>query len=112
RERCEKMVSTPKVVFSQTVRQIDGKNLRVENGDLVEAVNQLKRQPGRDIIVYGGAAFVSSLIQHKLIDELHFFVNPVAIGDGLRVFHGRAPLALQRSTAYPCGIVVNTYGPK
>jgi dihydrofolate reductase len=44
-----------------------------------------------------------------LIDELNFFVNPVAIGKGTRVFHDRAPLVLERSTAYPSGVVVNTY---
>jgi dihydrofolate reductase len=72
-------------------------------------VKQLKSEPGRDIVVYGGAAFVSSLLRHDLIDELNLFVNPVAIGEGLRVFPTRKALKLQRSMAYSCGIVVNTY---
>ena len=66
---------------------------------------------GKDIVVYGGATFVASLIEHNLIDELNLFVNPVAIGDGLRVFTGRKPLKLATSTPYPCGIVVSTYRP-
>jgi dihydrofolate reductase len=103
------MIGTPKVVFSKTIPRIDGKNIRVENGDLVNAVNRLKGQAGKDIVVYGGANFVSSLIQHDLIDELNFFVNPVAIGEGLRVFSARKALKLDRSRAYSCGIVVNTY---
>ncbi len=86
--------------------------VRVENGSLVEAVNRLKRQAGKDIIVYGGATFVSSLIENKLIDELNFFVNPVAIGNGMRVFTGRMPLKLTNSTAYTDGVVVNTYEPQ
>lgn len=108
----EKMVRTPKVVFSRTVHHVNGKNVRVETGDLAEAVNGLKRQTGRDLLVYGGATFVSSLVDHGLIDELHLFVNPVAIGEGMRIFDGRRPLALTRSTPYPCGIVVNSYRPK
>jgi dihydrofolate reductase len=72
-------------------------------------VNRLKSQPGKDIIVYGGATFVGSLIENDLIDELHLAVNPVAIGDGLRIFHGRTPLKLKASTAYANGEVVNTY---
>jgi dihydrofolate reductase len=108
-EFAHKMVDTPKIVFSKTVQRLDGQNVRVENGDLVEKVQELKKQSGKDLVVYGGAAFVSSLVDHDLIDELHFFVNPVAIGDGLRVFSGRKPLALAQSTRYPCGIVVNTY---
>jgi hypothetical protein len=40
---------------------------------------------------------------------VNFFVKPVAIGDGLRVFSSRKPLTLAGSTAYSCGVVVNTY---
>jgi dihydrofolate reductase len=104
-----KMVDTPKVVFSKTLKQVAGKNIRVENGDLSEAVNALKHQAGKDLVVYGGATFVSSLIQAGLIDEFNLFVNPVAIGRGLQVFKGRTPLKLVASTAYPSGVVVNTY---
>jgi dihydrofolate reductase len=111
-EFAQKMVGLPKVVFSKTLRHVDGKNVRVENGDLVEVVKQLKSRQGKDIIVYGGATFVSSLIEQGLIDELNLFVNPVAIGSGMRVFKGKTPLKLAVSTAYPSGIVVNSYVPK
>jgi dihydrofolate reductase len=107
-----KMVDTPKIVFSKTLRHVEGKNIRVESGDLADAVNRLKDQPGKDIIVYGGATFVSSLSRAGLIDEYHFFVNPVAIGDGLRAFSSRAPLELTASTAYESGVVVNGYVPR
>jgi dihydrofolate reductase len=106
-----KMVDTPKVVFSKTVKRIEGRNVRVENGDLVEAVTGLKQQSGKDLIVYGGASFVSSLAGAGLIDEYHLFVNPVAIGDGLRAFHDRSPLQLLSSTAHRSGVVVNSYVP-
>lgn len=111
-EFARKMVSMPKVVFSRTTKQIEGRNVRVENGPLVEAVNRLKNQSGKDIVVYGGAAFVSSLIESRLIDELNLFVNPMAIERGLRIFSQRTPLVLEDSLAYPCGIVVNTYTPR
>ena len=111
-EFAQKMVNTPKVVFSKTIQSVKGKNIRVENGALVDAINRLKGQPGKDIIVYGGATFVSSLIENRLIDELNFFVNPIAIGEGLQVFSQRTRLALARSVAYASGIVVNTYTPK
>ena len=107
-----KMVDIPKIVFSKTLDHVDGQNVRVENGELSEAVNHLKRAPGKDIIVYGGATLVSSLIENGLIDELNLFVNPVAIGNGMRIFKDRRPLTLMASVAYPCGIVVNTYKPK
>ena len=111
-EFAQKMVNTPKVVFSKTVSSMNGRNVRVENGEVVDAVNQLKRQDGKDLIVYGGATFVRSLIENTLIDELNLFVNPIAIGDGLRIFGARTPLKLIASTAYASGIVVNTYAPR
>jgi dihydrofolate reductase len=108
-EFAQKMVNIPKIVFSRTISHIEGKNVRVENGPLAEAVNRLKSQPGKDIIVYGGATFVGSLIENDLIDELNLVVNPIAIGSGLRIFHARTPLALKASMAFSTGKVVNTY---
>ena len=107
-----KMVNTPKIVFSKTVKTMEGRNVRVENGPLAEAVNGLKSRPGKDLIVYGGAGFVASLVENHLIDELNLFVNPVAIGDGLRIFGAHTPLTLKNSTAYSSGIVVNSYEPR
>jgi dihydrofolate reductase len=107
-----KMVDTPKMVFTKTLNSIDGQNVRVEKGDLTRAIDQLKKAPGKDIIVYGGATFVSSLIENSLIDELNFFVNPIGIGNGLRVFKSRKPMTLANSVRYSSGIVVNTYKPK
>ena len=106
-----KMVEMEKIAFSRTTKSIPGKNLRMENGDLTKAVEALKRLAGKDIVVYGGATFVASLLDHGLIDELNLFVNPVAIGRGMRVFNDRRPLRLQTSTAYSSGVVVNTYEP-
>lgn len=111
-EFAQKMVNTPKVVFSRTVSSMEGKNVRVENGDLVTAVNDLKSQSGKDLLVYGGASFVASLLEHRLIDELSLFVNPIAIHDGLRIFTARTPLQLVDSVAYKNGKVVNTYKPR
>ncbi len=105
----QKMVSLPKIVFSRSLNHIDGKNVRVENGDLVTAVNALKAMPGKDMIVYGGASFDASLIEHGLIDELNLVLNPVAIGGGMRIFTGRTPLELVASRTFEHGVVVNTY---
>lgn len=104
-----KMVLIPKVVFSRTLTSIPGQNVRVEGGDLVQAVTKLKSLAGKDIIVYGGATFVASLLENRLIDQLHLFVNPVAIGGGMQIFKDHSALRLTGSTAYPHGIVVNSY---
>ncbi|HEY5823076.1 MAG TPA: dihydrofolate reductase family protein [Cyclobacteriaceae bacterium] len=102
-------VDTPKIVFSKTVKSLPGKNVTIENGDLVESVNKLKKQKGKDIIVYGGANFVSELIKSNLIDELHLFINPTAIGKGLRIFNDQFKFKLVNSIACSNGVIVNQY---
>ena len=102
-------VDTPKIIFSRTVTSVKGKNTTVENDDLVQAINKLKRQSGKDIIVYGGANFVSNLLRNNLVDELYLFVNPLAIGEGLRIFHDRVNLSFINSTSYANGIIANQY---
>jgi dihydrofolate reductase len=108
-EYANRMVSMPKIIFSKTMKTFDGKNATVENGDLVTAVTDLKSKEGKDMIVYGGAGFVSSLIKEGLIDEFNFFVNPVMINKGLRIFDllkHRQKLSLISATPYACGISV------
>ena len=105
------MVNMRKIVFSRTQIDIKGRNLEVENGDLVTAVQALKKQPGKDIMVYGGANFASSLISHDLIDEYYIFSNPVAIGNGLSIFKEKKILKLESSTVYKNGKIVNKYLP-
>lgn len=105
------MVNMRKIVFSRTQTDIKGRNLEAENGDLVTAINTLKQQPGKDIIVYGGADFVSSLINHNLIDEYYLFVNPVAIGQGLSIFKEQTVLELADTTIFTNGKILNKYLP-
>jgi dihydrofolate reductase len=103
------MVNHRKIVFSKTQTEIKGRNVEVENGDFRQAVKTLKEQPGKDIMVYGGANFVSSLIGADLVDEYYIITNPVAIGEGLSVFKERKVLRLESSVAYKNGKVLSKY---
>ncbi len=105
------IVNMRKIVFSKTETAIAGRNVEVENGDLATVVQALKEQPGKDILVYGGVDFVSSLISLNLIDEYYFIIAPVAIGSGLSIFKERKILKLESSTAYKHGKVLNKYLP-
>jgi Dihydrofolate reductase len=108
----DRMVSMPKIVFSKTMKTFNGRNVSVENGDLITAITNLKHKEGKDMIVYGGVEFVSSLIKEGLIDEFNFFVNPVMINKGLRIFdllEHKQKLSLKSATAYECGIAVLTF---
>lgn len=111
----KRFTDTPKVVFTKTLNNSDWDHTILAKGNLVDAVTSLKNQDGKDIIVYGGATFVSALIKHGLIDEFHLFINPTAIGNGMPIFKelGRTQnLTLIKSTSFDCGIVVLNYEPK
>ncbi len=105
---------TPKVVFTRTLDESPWPNATLAKGELGEEITKLKAQEGKDIIAYGGAEFVAGLIKHGLIDELHLFVNPAAIGQGLSIFQaleGKQNLTLKHAQAFDCGIVVLCYEP-
>ncbi|MAT42904.1 MAG: deaminase [Anaerolineaceae bacterium] len=111
----QKFTDTHKVVFTKTLEQSPWANTVLAKSGLHEEVTKLKQQDGKDIIVYGGAEFVSGLIKQGLIDEYHLFINPTAIGTGLSLFNKITqyqPLTLKKSMAFECGIVVNCYNPK
>lgn len=105
------MVNMRKIVFSRTHTAISGRNLEVENGDLTAAVQVLKNKPGKDIMVYGGANFASSLISLNLVDEYFIVRNPVAIGAGLSIFKERKLLKLESSITFKDGKMLNKYLP-
>lgn len=104
----------PKVVFSNTLKETDWENVTLAT-DVASTIKELKAQEGKDIIAYGGASFVSSLIKEGLVDEYHLFVNPTAIGTGLSIFNqldAKQELKLVNAQAFDCGIVVMHYEPK
>lgn len=105
--------NTRKVVFTHTLDKSEWNNTTLAKGNVADEIAALKAQQGGDIIVYGGATFVSSLIEKRLIDELHLFVNPAAIGKGMPIFSAgaRSLFRLAGSKAFTCGIVVLRYEP-
>jgi dihydrofolate reductase len=111
----KKFTDTHKVVFTKTLDESPWENTSLAKGDLTTEINELKSQPGGDLIAYGGATFVSTLIKEGLIDEFHLFINPVAIGTGMPIFQAleqKQTLRLVKSIAFDCGIVVVCYVPK
>jgi dihydrofolate reductase len=105
------IVDHRKIAFSHTETTLPFRNLEVENGDLATVIQSLKNKPGKDILVYGGVNFVSSLVSLNLIDEYYFIVNPIAIGSGLSIFKERKVLELESSIAFKHGKVLNKYLP-
>ena len=82
----KKIIDIPKVVFTKTLEQSTWNNTTLAKGNLADEIMNLKTQQGKDILVFGGVDFVSSLVQENLIDEYHLIINPSAIGNGLSIF--------------------------
>jgi dihydrofolate reductase len=108
----KKMIETPKVVFTKTLNKSEWINTDIATGNLIEEVNKVKSQNARDIVVYGGASFDSSLIKEKLVDEFYLFINPVAIGNGKTIFKDLKEIrkfTLIESIAFDSGTVLLHY---
>ena len=108
------MNTLPKVVFSQSLSEVTWSNARISRGALEEEIPALKREPGKDLVVFGGARIAHSLIRHRLIDEYRLTVHPVAMGEGLPLMHGLPePQRMEpiSSTAYADGCVTQIFRP-
>jgi dihydrofolate reductase len=108
------MNDLPKVVFSKTLESAGWNASRVARGDLVEEIAGLRREPGGDIIAYGGASFVQSLSRHGLVDEYRLVINPIALGDGLPLFKDLSePIRLQlvQARTFANGAALHVYRP-
>lgn len=84
----------PKVVVSTTLNSVDWHNTKLIADNLVEEVNQLKQQAGKDIVIFGSPSLTQRLAQLDLVDEYQLTVSPVLLGSGVQFF---APLAAKQS---------------
>jgi dihydrofolate reductase len=98
-------------VITRTPRPSIG-NTFFYTGDIVELINKLKSEPGRNIFCDGGAEIVNELLKNNLIDELILSVIPVLVGEGTRLFkEGRPERALKLIAAktFESGLVQLRY---
>ena len=111
----KKIAALPKVVFSKTLDKATWNNTSLATGDLAEEIARLKSLPGKDILVFGGADFASSLIREGLVDEYHLIINPTAMGNGMTIFNsldGIRKFTPIQSKLYPGGKTVLSFQPK
>jgi dihydrofolate reductase len=105
---------TRKLVVSHQPLEFTWRNSEQLQGDLVETVTALKRQPGGDIALSGSVSVVRQLLAAGLLDELHLLVHPIAVRKGMRLFdEGDTPIPLQlrSSEAFKTGVLHLVYGP-
>ena len=103
----------PKIVFSHTLKNTEWDSAKLSNKSLAEMALELKRQPGRDILV-GSRSLIIQLMKLNLIDEYQLCVHPVVAGGGLQLFENindRTILKLIKTKTFSGGAVTLYYEP-
>ncbi len=74
-----------KIVFSHTLKNVDWKNAKLAKRGIKEEILELKQQAGKNILA-GSPSLIVTLTQLDLIDEYQLCVQPIILGNGLRLF--------------------------
>jgi dihydrofolate reductase len=95
----DKLNRTPKVVFSQTLTSApwgSGSAARVVRDGAADEVAKLKRQTGKDMVIWGSISLTQHLIDKGLVDEYRLVICPVVLGSGRPLFRDdRGPMNLE-----------------
>jgi len=107
--------NSQKYVASRTLKEpLPWMNSTLLEGDAAEAVAELKKQPGKDLVVLGSGELVQSLMRRRLVDEYRLLIHPLVLGTGRRLFPDGSPTAAFRlvdSKTTTTGVVIATYRP-
>jgi dihydrofolate reductase len=105
------MNESPKYVVSRSLQDPSWNNTTVIGPYDVGAIRELKGRVEGKLYVSGSVQLVRAMLADQLVDELHLFVYPVALGAGIRLFDGAAQLkfSLSASEAYDSGVVRLSY---
>jgi len=109
------MNTIPKIVFSKTMRKAEWNNTTLVKGNAVEEVAKLKRQPGKNMFVFGSANLSSTLLEHDLFDEIDLALAPVILGRGNPLFKAspdRLKMKLLEARPLKSGGVILRYEPE
>ncbi len=101
-----------KYVVSTTLSSTSAwRNSTLIDDNVVEAVRQLKQQPGKNILIDGSSVLIHTLAQNDLIDEYSLHVYPLVLGGGKRLFPEgkRLDMMLVEASPLPTGVVFMRY---
>lgn len=90
----DRINAMPKHVVSNTLETADWSNTTIISGDVTGKIRKLRDEADGDILIYGSAALVHSLIGAGLIDEFRLMIYPTVLGRGTRLFPDGIPVSL------------------
>ena len=101
------MADTPKVVFTNTLKEVKWKNSRIAQSDPSTTVRQLKEEAGGDMVIFGGAELAAHFTKNNLVDEFRIKLEPIILGKGKPLFKDipqRVKLKLTKSKTFDSGV--------
>ncbi len=104
----------PKIVFSNTLKNVDWKSATLAKRDLKDEIIELKKQSGNDIFI-GSRSLIIQLLNLGLIDEFQLCIYPVINRNGLQLFENindRINLNLVKTKTFKSGAIILYYQPK
>ena len=111
----DRIGAMPKYVASRSLDDVTW-NATLLGPDIVTAIQDLKAQPGKDLIKYGTSRLDATLLRARLVDELQVWIMPVVVGSGQRIFEDVEPSSLRLNLTdvrrLRHGSVVLTYIPR
>src|SRR5438270_842282 len=75
-----------KLVLSKTMKGANLTDTTIISDNLTDRMNEIKKQAGKEILLFGSPTATHSLIQLNLIDGYWLFVNPIILGQGIPLF--------------------------
>jgi len=103
-----------KHVFSNTLTRADWSNSSIVKGDVASEAAKLKRDDGRDLVIYGHGQLAQTLLERDLVDEIKLWIHPLFVSRGQLLFSegGRKRMELVGAKTLGTGVVVLTYRPR
>jgi len=112
KEHSEWYSRVDKVVLSRTLRSEGLNKVSCISGNILNEINSLKQQTGKNILMFGSPSAAHSLMEHNLIDEYWLFINPIILGKGIPVFANireQIKLKLVTTKAFSSGVTALNY---
>jgi dihydrofolate reductase len=108
RQHAEWVENINKIVFSTSMKKAEWNNTRLIAKNIKEEVIKLKRQGGKNMMIFGSPRLTHSFMQMGLIDEYRINLNPVVLGEGIPLFinlSDRTNLKLINAKTFEAGVV-------
>ncbi|MGH8286733.1 MAG: dihydrofolate reductase family protein [Steroidobacteraceae bacterium] len=106
------MNEIPKTVYSRTLTKASWGPVTIARAVCGEEIASLKRERGKDLVLFAGGDIASEFARQDLFDEYRVMIHPIVLGAGIPLFRDlkqERKLRLQRTRTFPSGVILLQY---